>query len=72
MATLKRGAQRTEVKSLRQMLKALGYYNGPLDGDFGPGTEVGVQTFQEARGLGAGGKDVGAQLARMIYGDLSR
>ena len=55
MATLRRGARGEEAEALQQQLKALGYYDGPLDGDFGPGTEAAVKAFQQAQGMAVDG-----------------
>ncbi len=53
------------VRSVQRRLKALGYYKGSVDGDFGPATEAAVKAFQKANGLTADGK-VGKQtLAKM-------
>jgi hypothetical protein len=46
------GAQRNE---LQQRLKALGYYDGEIDGRLGSGTRDAVRSFQLARGLTADG-----------------
>ncbi len=51
MAVLKKGAKGAEVKALQEKLSALGFYDGSLDGDFGPGTDAAVRAFQEAQGL---------------------
>ncbi len=45
-----------EVRTLQKRLKALGYYTGSVDGDFGAGTEAAVKAFQKANGLTADGK----------------
>jgi hypothetical protein len=45
---LKRSDNRSElVKHVQQMLDALGFYPGKIDGDFGPNTEKAVKGFQE-------------------------
>ena len=46
MVTLRRGARGTEAEAFQQKLKALGYYDGLLEGDFGPGREAAVKAFQ--------------------------
>ena len=43
---LKRGSKGSSVSTLQNRLRALGYYNGPVDGDFGPQTERAVRNFQ--------------------------
>ncbi len=45
-----------EVRALQKRLKALGYYSGSADGDFGPATEKAVRAFQKANGLTVDGK----------------
>lgn len=50
-AVLKRGMRGPAVHKLQERLKALGFYGGALDGDFGPGTFNAVKALQEARGL---------------------
>lgn len=54
-ATLKRGSSDTALVS--QLQRALGAAGFPVavDGQFGPGTENAVKTFQSARGLTADG-----------------
>ena len=44
------------VRVVQRRLKALGYYSGAADGDFGPATEKAVKEFQKANGLTADGK----------------
>ena len=67
-ATLKRGSNGTEVKSLQENLKLVGYadctyYNAQnfVDGSFGPATENSVRMLQEANSLEVDG----------IYGEKS-
>jgi peptidoglycan hydrolase-like protein with peptidoglycan-binding domain len=31
---------------VQRILKRLGYYRGPIDGDFGPGTSAAVRAYQ--------------------------
>lgn len=42
------GSSGPEVKELQLRLKAQGYYNGNIGGNFGPGTEAAVKAFQKA------------------------
>jgi peptidoglycan hydrolase-like protein with peptidoglycan-binding domain len=42
------GASGPEVKELQMRLKAQGFYNGNVGGNFGPGTEAAVKAFQRA------------------------
>jgi len=51
MATYKLGSKGDEVRKIQEKLKALGIYRGPLDGDFGGGTEGAVKLFQQREGL---------------------
>ena len=45
------GATGPEVKELQLRLKAQGFYNGNVGGNFGPGTEAAVKAFQRANGM---------------------
>lgn len=51
-----RGSKGSEVKKMQARLKELGYYNGPIDGSFGGGTESAVKSFQKAKGFTGDGK----------------
>ena len=53
---IKVGSSGNDVKRLQNQLKALGYYTGSVDGDFGPSTEAAVKAFQARNGLTADGK----------------
>jgi len=55
MATFKLGSKGEEVRRIQQKLKALGIYKGPVDGDFGGGTEAAVRRFQGTEQLGVDG-----------------
>lgn len=48
---LKKGMIGEDVRKLQEQLKALGYYKGDVDGNFGSGTFTAVAKFQEAMGL---------------------
>ena len=54
-STLQKGSSGTKVKELQKKLKALGYYSGSIDGDYGSGTVNAVKKFQKAKGLAADG-----------------
>ena len=41
---------RTEARA-QQRLRELGYYRGPIDGDFGRGSRAALSRFQRDRGL---------------------
>ncbi len=65
-AVLKLGANGNEVRELQTKLKALGFYKGSVDGDFGAGTEAAVKAFQKQYKLtqdGIAGKTTLAKLA---------
>lgn len=53
--SLRRGDRGNDVLAVQTKLKALGYYAGSLDGDFGSGTLTAVEAFQRANNLGADG-----------------
>ncbi len=45
------GDRNPQVEVLQRRLQALGYYNGPVEGVFGPQTEAAVRQFQQSRQL---------------------
>ncbi|MGH7381398.1 MAG: peptidoglycan-binding domain-containing protein [Candidatus Methylomirabilales bacterium] len=49
------GAKGPEVAKMQTRLKELDYYRGPIDGDFGGGTESAVKGFQRAQRLAVDG-----------------
>ncbi len=51
MSFYRRGSKGPEVERIQARLKELGYYRGPVDGDFGGGTESAVKSFQKAKRL---------------------
>ena len=55
MALYKIGSRGDEVKMLQEKLKELGYYNGPIDGIFGGGSDGAVKAFQRKKKLAADG-----------------
>lgn len=61
-----KGSKGKEVKRIQKRLKQLGHYQGPIDGDYGPGTEKAVKSFQRAEGLAVDGK-VGALTSRRLF-----
>ncbi|MGI6648606.1 MAG: L,D-transpeptidase family protein [Bacillota bacterium] len=48
---LRVGSQGGDVREVQQRLKILGYYQGDIDGVFGPITEQAVRAFQRDQGL---------------------
>ncbi len=49
--TLKPGMRGADVKKVQRRLRALGYYPGKPDGEFGPNTLEAVWAFKEVQGL---------------------
>lgn len=60
------GSKGPEVERIQARLKELGYYHGPVDGDFGGGTESAVKAFQKAKGLTPDGI-VGPQTWKLLF-----
>ena len=56
------------VRALQKRLKALGYYSGTVDGDYGSGTIAAVTAFQQAKGLNADGI-AGTKTLNALYAD---
>jgi peptidoglycan hydrolase-like protein with peptidoglycan-binding domain len=44
------------VHALQVRLRSLGFYNGPVDGVWGAGTESAIERFQQSRGLQPNGQ----------------
>lgn len=63
--TLQPGARGPAVQQLQNTLKLLGYYEGPVDGNYGQTTEVAVLNFQKAIGLTADGVAGPSTLSRL-------
>ena len=71
---LSRGLISSEVTSLQNNLKKLGYYSGSADGIFGAGTESAVKRFQRAYGLvqdGVAGSGTKGKIANLLNGSHS-
>ncbi len=67
MALYQRGSLGSEVARIQQRLKELRLYRGPVDGQFGGGTESAVIAFQRSRKLTADGK-VGRLTWKELFG----
>ncbi len=65
MPVLKQGSSGSDVTSLQQKLKALGFDPNGTDGNFGPGTRKAVIAFQQSKGLQADGIAGPATLAAL-------
>ncbi len=65
---LHNGSQGDKVRKLQEKLQALGYYEGTVDGQFGPGTREAVVAFQQKNGLDADGL-AGEETQRVLYSD---
>jgi hypothetical protein len=65
MAVYQMGSHGAQVREIQQALKTKGYYRGPVDGDFGGGTQAAVLAFQRASSLAADGR-VGPQTWRAL------
>ncbi|MBW8269944.1 peptidoglycan-binding domain-containing protein [Caldovatus aquaticus] len=44
------------VRNVQARLRAMGFYRGPADGIWGPGTQAAVERFRQGRGLQANGQ----------------
>ena len=65
---LHNGSQGEKVKMLQEKLQALGYYEGEVDGQFGPGTRDAVIAFQKKNGLDADGL-AGEETQQALYSE---
>nr|WP_290226483.1 HEAT repeat domain-containing protein [Trichocoleus desertorum] len=63
--TLQPGAQGPAVQQLQSTLKLLGYYEGPVNGNYEQSTEIAVLNFQKAIGLSADGVAGPSTLSRL-------
>jgi len=61
------GASGSDVVKLQQALECLGYYDGPIDGDYGEGTVEAVKKFQRKRSMKADGI-AGNGTIRVLFG----
>lgn len=60
VVVMQRGSKGAQVVKLQTRLNALGYYNGAIDGKYGPQTAIAVSKYQQDNGLKVDGK-VGTQ-----------
>ena len=67
--TLRSGDDGDSVRAMQTRLKALGYYKGNVDGDFGSGTVEAVKAFQRAHGLTVDGAAGPSTLNTMFSDD---
>ena len=65
--TLRKGDQGTDVKTVQQRLKDLGYFSGTVDGKFGDATVKALQAFQKKNKLTQDGV-CGAQTRTVLFG----
>ncbi len=68
MPSYQRGAKGEEVGRIQSRLRELGLYRGPIDGDFGGGTESATRAFQRGAGLDPDGVVGPATWARLFPG----
>ena len=68
---IRSGATGEAVVKLQDRLKALGYYTGNVDGQFGPGTRSAVILFQQQNELEADGI-VGAATTEVLYSSAAK
>lgn len=65
---LHNGSQGEKVWKLQERLQALGYYEGEVDGQFGPGTRDAVIAFQKKNRLDADGM-AGEETQKVLFSD---
>ena len=65
---LHNGSQGEKVRMLQEKLKALGYYEAEVDGQFGPGTREAVVAFQQKNGLDADGM-AGEETQKVLFSE---
>ena len=68
MPSYQRGSKGEEVSKIQARLSELGHYRGPIDGDYGGGTESATRLFQRAQGLDVDGVVGPATWARLFPG----
>lgn len=70
-SSLSKGAEGDSVKEMQERLKALGFYDGECDGDFGPGTQDAVRLFQSQHGLAVDGA-AGEKTLGLLYSEEAK
>jgi hypothetical protein len=70
MTVYRMGSRGPEVAQMQTRLAALGLYRGPIDGDFGGGTQAAVVGFQRARGLEPDGRVGAATWTALVGNDI--
>ena len=68
---IRTGMSGQNVKDLQSRLRALGYYTGEIDGQFGAATQEAVVAFQRRNGLDTDGI-VGAQTSALLFSAEAR
>ena len=63
---LSSGSRGEKVEELQKRLQELGYYDGEIDGQFGPGTKGAVVDFQKNNGLDTDGL-AGKETLNLLY-----
>ena len=70
--TCKKGDTGEAVKKVQKRLKALGYYDSVVDGDYGNGTKNAVKAFQKRNGLKETGEVNSATLKKLNSSDAKK
>jgi Putative peptidoglycan-binding domain-containing protein len=70
--TLEMGSEGSDVRTLQQKLKDLGYLSGSVDGKFGVATEAAVIAFQKNNNLTADGKAGTATQSKLYSGSAKK
>lgn len=68
---LRSGSRGEYVRLLQERLSVLGYYDSPVDGDYGSGTLRAVVTFQQYHGLDADGV-AGKKTQELLYSNKAK
>ena len=68
---LRNGSRGEYVRLLQERLSVLGYYDSPVDGDYGSGTLRAVVTFQQYHGLDADGV-AGKKTQELLYSNKAK